>query len=145
MFTKERTPQNIALELNSLLVSLNINENIILLGHSQGGFYSLQYALMYSPKVIGMILLDPVTPYDSEFIRQLTADEYKKSGVDKTFDLKLGLWLTSLKLGFIVKSMLKKYLHFIIINFLSFVPEIVLIGALNLSAWSYLCIVARFV
>lgn len=108
MFTKKRTPQNIADELNNLLVYLNISKNIILLGHSQGGFYSLQYALMYSAKVIGMVLLDPATPYDSEFIQRLTVDEYRKSGVDKTSGMKLGLWLTSLKLGFIAKPMLKK-------------------------------------
>lgn len=107
-FINERTPRNIAIELNNLLVSLSVNENIILLGHSQGGFYSLQYALMYPLKVIGMVLLDPATPYDYEFAQQLTTEEYKKSGVDKTSGMKLGLWLASLKLGFVAKPMLKK-------------------------------------
>ncbi len=42
----ERTPRNISSELDSLLVSLGITENIIMVGHSQGGFYAVQYALM---------------------------------------------------------------------------------------------------
>lgn len=104
----ERTPQKIANELNGLLVSLNITENIILLGHSQGGFYAIQYALMYPSKVIGMVLLDPATPYDDEFAKMLSPKEYKQSGVDKSFGMKLALWLTSFKLGFIARSFLKK-------------------------------------
>lgn len=104
----ERTPQNIAVELNNLLVSLDINENIILLGHSQGGFYALQYALMYSSKVDGIVLLDPATPYDSVFVERLTKDEYKKSGVDKTLGMKLGLLVSSIKLGRLVKPMFRK-------------------------------------
>jgi pimeloyl-ACP methyl ester carboxylesterase len=104
----ERIPKNIANELNDLLVSLNIIENIIMLGHSQGGFYAIQYALMYPSKVIGMILLDPATPYDDEFIKTLSGKEYKQSGVDKSSGMKSALWVTSLKLGFIIKPLLKK-------------------------------------
>jgi pimeloyl-ACP methyl ester carboxylesterase len=103
-----RSPKNIAIELNNLLVSLNINDNIILLGHSQGGLYLIQYALMFPSKVIGMVLLDPATPYDYEFKEGLTENEYKKSGVDKTLGLKIGLWLTSFGIGFLFKRVLRK-------------------------------------
>ncbi len=106
--TGERTPQNIAAELDELLTALNVNDNIILLGHSQGGFYAAQYALTYPSKVAGMVLLDPATPFDNEFLKRLTKEQYKKSGVDKTFGLKLGLWASTLRLGFAVKLMLKK-------------------------------------
>ncbi len=106
--TAERTPLNIAYELDSLLVSLGIHENIILLGHSQGGFYAMQYALVYPSKLVGMVLLDPATPFDNEFAERLTKEQYKQSGVDKTLGLRLGKMLTSLKLGFVFKPMLKK-------------------------------------
>ncbi len=104
----QRTPQNIAKELNGLLEYLNLNTNLILIGHSQGGFYAMQYALSFPSKVCGLVLLDPATPFDNEFSERLTARQYKKSGVDKTFAMKLGLSLTSLKLGFAAKPMLKK-------------------------------------
>ncbi len=104
----ERTPQNIAVELNGLLTTLGVNNDIILLGHSQGGLYSIQYALLYPSKVIGMVLLDPATPYDDEFALRLTKAQYKKSGVDKTLGIRLGLILTSMRLGFLLKPMLKK-------------------------------------
>ncbi len=104
----ERTPNNIVKELNDMLEKIGITENIILLGHSQGGFYSIQFALTYPSKVTGMVLLDPATPYDSEFAVSLTPKEYKQSGVDKTFGMKLGLFITSLKLGFLAKPLLKK-------------------------------------
>jgi len=87
---------------------LGINENIILLGHSQGGFYVLQYALLYPSKITGIILLDPATPYDNVFEERLTKGEYKCIGVNKTLGFKLGLWITLLKLGFLAKTMLKK-------------------------------------
>ncbi len=106
--TNARTPQNIAAELDNLLASLGIDNSITLLGHSQGGFYSMQYALMYPSKVTGMVLLDPATPYDNEFAKRLSKEQYKQSGVDKTLGLRLGKALTSLKLGFMFKPLLKK-------------------------------------
>lgn len=108
MAKSERTPQNIAAELNDLLTSLNIIDNITMIGHSQGGFYSIQYALLYPSKVVGMVLIDPATPYDDEFDKLLSAKEYKKSGVDKTAGMKLALGLTSLRMDFLAKPLLKK-------------------------------------
>lgn len=105
---QERTPYNIAVELKNLLDSLNITKNIILLGHSQGGYYSMQYAIMYPTQIKGLVLLDPATPFDKEFKDILTQKEYKQSGVDKTAGMKLGYLITSLKLGFLAKSLLMK-------------------------------------
>ena len=115
--SSERSPKNIAMELDSLLVSLGVVNEVILLGHSQGGFYSMQYALLYPSKVRAIILLDPATPYDNEFAQRLSKEQYKKSGVDKTSGLKLGLSLTSLKLGAILKPLLKKMPPFFYYNF----------------------------
>lgn len=103
-----RNPRNIALELNELLIHNNILENIILVGHSQGGLYSLEYAYMHPDNVIGVVFLDPATPFDYEFTEKLTADEYRKSGVNKTFSLKAGKFITSLGLGIALKPLLKK-------------------------------------
>jgi hypothetical protein len=63
---------------------------------------------MYPEKVGGLILLDPATPFDREFIIRLTEREYKSSGIDKTAGYRLGLWLTSLGLGKLFKPLLIK-------------------------------------
>ncbi|QVK19020.1 alpha/beta fold hydrolase [Mycoplasmatota bacterium] len=104
----KRTPKNIALELNKLIEHLNINSNIILIGHSQGGINLIQYALDYKEKIKALVLLDPATPFDDEFKLKLSKEEYCSSGVDKTSSHKLGLVLTSLGLGFLFKPLLKK-------------------------------------
>jgi pimeloyl-ACP methyl ester carboxylesterase len=104
----ERTPDNIASELKKLLESLHIEKNIILVGHSQGGLYAVQFAIMFPNTVEGLILLDPATPFDSEFKETLSAKEYRQSGVDKTASLKIGKVITSVGLGFVVKPLLRK-------------------------------------
>ncbi len=104
----ERTPRNIALELDKLLNLIGIDKEFIIIGHSQGGLYAVEYAYLYPNKVKGLLLLDPATPFDNLFREKLTADEYKSSGVDKTISYKTGLILTSLGLGFAIKPLLKK-------------------------------------
>jgi len=106
--TLERTPANISSELKKLLEGLHIDENIILIGHSQGGLYAVQFAIMFPKTVDGIILLDPATPFDQEFKEALSPKEYKQSGVDKTASLKLGKAVTSVGLGFAVKPLLRK-------------------------------------
>ncbi|MDF2686432.1 MAG: putative hydrolase [Clostridia bacterium] len=114
---KTRTPENIAAELDDLLNKLGINKNIIMIGHSQGGFYATQYALMFPQKMKAVVLLDPATPFDIEFIHNLSQKEYKYSGVDKTFGFKLALFFTRLKLGFLFKSLFIKSPPFYYYNF----------------------------
>lgn len=103
-----RTPKNVALDLNKLLENKKLDRNIILVGHSQGGCYAVEYAAMFPNNVKGIVLLDPLTPFDYEFKEKLTDSEYKKSGVDKTPGLKMGKILTSLRLGFALKSLFLK-------------------------------------
>lgn len=103
-----RTPANIAHELHEFLGMQGISSNIILLGHSQGGLYAVQYALMYPGQVKGLVLLDPATPFDNEFKNRLTAREYTMSGVDKTSGYQLGLLLSSLGVAPLFKPLLKK-------------------------------------
>lgn len=117
MSTLSRTPQNISIELNKLLSNNNINENIILIGHSQGGLYSIQYSSIYPDSIKGVILLDPATPFDYEFAEKLTEQEYKKSGVDKTTSMKTCKSLLSFGLGFALKPLFMKAPPFCYYNF----------------------------
>lgn len=73
------------MELDKLLNLIGIDKEFIIIGHSEGGLYAVEYAYLYPSKVKGLLLLDPAIPYDNLFKKQLTADEYKNSGVDKTF------------------------------------------------------------
>lgn len=104
----ERTPVNVASELKSLLDQLHIERNILLVGHSQGGLYVVQFALLYPEYVDGLVLLDPATPFDAEFKDSLSRKEYKQSGVDKTASFKLGEVIASLGLGFAIQPLLAK-------------------------------------
>ncbi len=106
--TLERTPGKIAAELKMLLDQLRIERDITLIGHSQGGLYAVQFALQYPEMVGGLILLDPATPFDQGFRESLSTNEYKQSGVDKTSSMKIAKVITSLGLGFLLKSLLAK-------------------------------------
>lgn len=98
-----RTPGNIALELRQLLEQLPHEEQVTLLGHSQGGLYVWKFARMYPELVRRVVLLDPLSPEDYRFRVELTEEEFKKSGADKTEGLRLNLKLTRLHLGWLVK------------------------------------------
>lgn len=53
-----------------------------------------------------LLLLDPLSPEDDRFRAELTEEEFRKSGVDKSAGLRLNLKLTSLHLGWLVKRMM---------------------------------------
>ena len=100
----ERTPGNIAMELRQLLEQIPHEEKVILLAHSQGGLYAWKFAKMYPNLVSRLILLDPLSPEDYRFRTELTEDEFRKSGADKTEGLRLNLKLTRFHLGWMVKK-----------------------------------------
>lgn len=108
----ERTPQNIAEERKKLIDHLGIEKNIVLIGHSQGGLYAVQFAILYPEKVRGMILLDPATPFDGEFRSVLSIKEFRQSGVDKTGPLKVAQYITAAGMGFMLKPLLRKGVPF---------------------------------
>ena len=102
--TLPRTPAHIARELAGLLERIPLEEKVTLLAHSQGGLYAWCFAGMYPELVERLVLLDPLSPEDHRFALELTAEEYKKSGADKTAGLRLNLKLTRLHLGWLVKK-----------------------------------------
>ena len=102
-----RTPDTIAKELHELLGTVNHDTKIILIAHSQGGLYAQQYIRMYPKEVKGLILIDPLSAKDFVFKEQLTKKEYKKSGVDKSDNLLILEKMVNLKLGWLVKKMMK--------------------------------------
>lgn len=103
-----RTPEAIAEEALELMDALGLKDRAILVGHSQGGLYAAEFALRYPDRVGGLVLLDPLTPFDNEFQTVLSEEEYRNSGIDKLPTLKTGKVLTSLGLGFLFKPLLKK-------------------------------------
>jgi pimeloyl-ACP methyl ester carboxylesterase len=117
---RERSPENIAKELNELLDALHI-KRIILLGHSIGGLYAYQFAKLFPEKLVALILIDPVSPNNGRFKKELTKEEYRKSGVNKSINLIFGSIICTLGLGFAFKSMLKKSPPFYYYN--KFSPE----------------------
>lgn len=102
--TLSRTPENIAAELHVLLKRLGCENKITLLAHSQGGLYAQQFARLYPQELRALILLDPLSAREELFQANLTKREYQRSGVDKSFGMKLSLLLARLNMT----NMLKK-------------------------------------
>ena len=105
--TLERTPENIAAELNLLLQRVGHAPTVTVLAHSQGGLYAWKFAKMYPELVAKLVLLDPLSPEDYRFRMELTEEEFRKSGVDKTAGLRLNLRLTKLHLGWLVRRTMR--------------------------------------
>lgn len=103
-----RTPEIIANELEELLSNLECNEKIIIIAHSQGGLYASQYARLYPNRLKGLILIDPLSPFDNRYKDVLNPEEQKKSGFDKSANLVLMSKFAKLHLGFIIKMIMRK-------------------------------------
>ncbi|MFN4001826.1 MAG: alpha/beta fold hydrolase [Microcella sp.] len=56
----ERTVNNITAELHEVLATLEVDEPIILVGHSAGGLYARYYANTYPDQVAAVIGIDPM-------------------------------------------------------------------------------------
>ena len=118
--TLPRTPENIVQEFSTLLENLNIKNDFILVGHSQGGLYATRFTLLHPEKVKTLILLDPLSYRDNDFRSLLTEKEFSASGVEKTGTFKFGRILAGLHLGFLLKGLLKKFPPF---NYHTFTPD----------------------
>lgn len=100
----DRTPENIAGELRELLTQIPHAPKLTLLAHSQGGLYAWMFAKTYPELFSRLVLLDPLSPEDYRFRMELTPEEFRKSGADKTEGLSLNLKLTRYHLGWLVKK-----------------------------------------
>ncbi|MDD7389190.1 MAG: alpha/beta hydrolase [Lachnospiraceae bacterium] len=105
--TLARTPENIAGELYTLLQQTGHAEKITLLAHSQGGLYAWEFTRMYPELVKKLVLLDPLSPEDHRFQLELTGEEFRKSGADKTGGIRMNLRLTRLHLGWLVRKIMR--------------------------------------
>lgn len=103
-----RTSEQIARELNALLQQSGLPAPYLLVAHSQGGLYAQHYARLFPEKVSGAVFLDPLTPKDNEFRKQLPADVFQGSGVDKTASAKMLLPFGKLGLLRLFRSLLLK-------------------------------------
>ncbi len=106
--TLQRTPENVVKEFTALLLNLNIKNDFILIGHSQGGLYATLFTLMHPERVKTLILLDPLSYRDNDFKSLLSEKEFFASGVDKSATFKIGRLLAGLHLGFLFKGQLKR-------------------------------------
>ncbi len=106
--TLQRTPENITKEFSTLLSNLNIQNDFVLVGHSQGGLYATLFTLQHPEKVKALILLDPLSFRDNDFKSLLTEKEFYASGVDKSRTFNMGKLLTGLHLGFLFKGLFKR-------------------------------------
>jgi pimeloyl-ACP methyl ester carboxylesterase len=126
-----RTPKNVAKELYDLLETLNLVDNITLVGHSQGGLYAQQFVRDYPNRVKTLILIDPLSANDSCFSALLTKEEFAQSGVDKTKALKIGVLACSIGLGLVLKPLLKKGVPFYYYNNFSKAAEDYILSSLT--------------
>jgi len=95
-----RTPTNIANELYDTLKTVDHEDKMIIIAHSQGGLYAQQFTRLYPDLIRGIILLDPLSANDNIFKELLSKKEYKRSGVDKSNSISIMYTLAKLKLGF---------------------------------------------
>ena len=61
------TPQDglaIAADLHTLLARADESGPYVLVGHSAGGPYAMTFAAHYPDEVVGMVLLDSMSPYE---------------------------------------------------------------------------------
>lgn len=107
-----RSPKIIASQLSELLNKYIPDKKYLLIGHSIGGLYIQQYIRDYQDNVIGAIFLDPVTTEDDQLKSILTSDEYKRSGIDKSQMIKMGLLLGRLRLLRLFKPLFEKAIPF---------------------------------
>ncbi len=76
-----RTIENMTSELWTLLEKAEIEDKILLVGHSLGGFVARDFLVNYPEKVVGMVLIDPGNEYLTERVL-LTFPEDERSNLD---------------------------------------------------------------
>jgi pimeloyl-ACP methyl ester carboxylesterase len=85
------TARAAAVDLDTLLTHLGINQPVVLVGHSLGGLYAQYFARNHPQKVAAVVLLDAVSPFepvsDPRFHTRAklapgSTDDWENRGVD---------------------------------------------------------------
>lgn len=103
-----RTSRQIAGELAALLDAQGISAPVILVGHSQGGLYARHFAQIFPHRVAGAVFLDPVSPEDSRWRRELSDELFRGSGADKRPGMKPLRALGRLRLLWAFKPLIRR-------------------------------------
>jgi pimeloyl-ACP methyl ester carboxylesterase len=108
----ERSPKNMAKELNELLQNLSPYSKYVLIGHSLGGLIVEQFIRDYPTHVVGVLFIDPATTSEQTFKELLTVKQFQKSGIDKSTMIKHGIWAGRLGLLKLLRPLFKKSVPF---------------------------------
>lgn len=83
-----RTPQNIANDLADLLEAGAIVKPYIMVGFSYAGLSTRIFAAQHPDDVVGMVLIDPATEFDSEFMDETLKNQQQATvSIFQTFGL----------------------------------------------------------
>ncbi|MFP4417583.1 MAG: alpha/beta hydrolase [Chitinispirillaceae bacterium] len=105
---RRRTPSNIADEIAELIETLGIGNPLVFIGHSQGGLYIRAFLKEKKQRVAGILLLDPLSPFDKDAKEKLEPDVFRKSGFDKTRQMLSMKLLAQFGLVPLLKSLILK-------------------------------------
>lgn len=89
----EETPRAEARAAYLLAEELGPDRPILALGHSLGGLHALALARDFPDRLAGLVLVDPLTPWDYEFKARLSPKDFAASGADKSAGYRLGAFL----------------------------------------------------
>ncbi|TSA22989.1 alpha/beta hydrolase [bacterium] len=103
-----RTTDAVAKELKQLLEELEIGGPLVLVGHSLGGLFVNHFCRMFPDLVAGVVLIDPMSPDDNRFRRELVPHVYRRSGIDKSKALKIQAWLNGFGIPRLMRRIIQK-------------------------------------
>jgi pimeloyl-ACP methyl ester carboxylesterase len=99
-----RTSEAMAAELKELIDELGIDGPLVLVGHSLGGLLVNHFARLFPEMVGGVLLIDPASPDNDRFRKELSPHVFQRSGVDKVRGLRMLMWFN----GFGFTRLLKR-------------------------------------
>lgn len=105
---RRRTPENIADEMAELIKTIGMGSPLVFIGHSQGSLYVRFFLKENSQHVAGMLLLDPLSPFDNDAKEKLPPDVFRRSGFDKTRQMKSMKLLAQFGLMPLMKRLIMK-------------------------------------
>lgn len=71
-----RSASQIAVELNTLLSVLGVDDPIVLVGHSAGGMFARVFAATYPERIAALVFVDPATEEMYEHMRDVDSERW---------------------------------------------------------------------